>query len=107
VAVKQHDIFFVGLGPTIGREIKKTRPCVILSPDEMNQFIRTVLIAPVTSKSRDYPTRVAVRVRGREGWIMLDQIRTVDKRRLRKKVGSLDYATIFKVKEIIREMLVE
>ena len=105
--MKQYDIFIISLDPATGHELKKTRPCVIISPDEMNRHIATVIIAPVTSRSRDYPSRVPVGVRGREGWIVLDQVRAVDKRRLLKRIGALDSETIGRVKDVIREMLVD
>jgi mRNA interferase MazF len=98
------DIFYVNLDPTIGSEIKKTRPCLIISPKEMNKHISTVIIAPITSKLRDYPTRVACKVEGKQGQIVLDQIRTVDKLRLIKKIDMLNRATQIKVLGILREM---
>jgi mRNA interferase MazF len=90
VVISRFDVFLVNLDPTVGSEIKKTRPCVIVSPDEMNRFIRTVIIAPLTSKGRSYPTRVACRFDKKDGQVVLDQIRTVDKTRLIKKLGRLD-----------------
>ncbi|MDR3628127.1 MAG: type II toxin-antitoxin system PemK/MazF family toxin [Ignavibacteriaceae bacterium] len=98
------DIFYVNLDPTIGSEIKKIRPCVIISPDEMNKNISTVIIAPVTSKLHNYPTRVPCKVEGRQGQIVLDQIRTVDKVRLIRKVEMLSIITQNKVLEVLREM---
>ena len=88
--VSRFDIFLVNLDPTIGSEIRKTRPCVIISPDEMNRHIRTVIIAPMTTKGRPYPTRVTCRFKGRSGQVVLDQIRTIDKERLMKKLGRID-----------------
>ncbi len=87
--VNRFDVFLVVLDPTVGHEIKKTRPCTVISPDEMNHHIGTVIIAPMTSKGRDYPTRVSCSFQGVEGQIVLDQIRTVDKARLVKKLGRL------------------
>ena len=107
MVTKQYDVFLISLDPTIGHEIKKTRPCVILSPDEMNRHISTVIIAPLTSKSRKYPTRIPTKLKRKKGWIVLDQIRTVDKRRCIKKIGGIDVSTIVKVKETIKEMLVD
>lgn len=98
------DIFYVNLDPTIGSEIKKTRPCLIISPNEMNKHISTVIIAPITSKLRDYPTRVACKVEDKQGQIVLDQIRTVDKLRLVKKIDVLNRATQIKVLGVLREM---
>jgi mRNA interferase MazF len=103
----QYDVYLINLDPTIGHEIHKTRPCIIISPEEMNENLGTVIIAPMTTKSHDYPTRVKVTFQGKMGWIVLDQIRTVDKKRLVKKLGSIDENAIKKVKDIISEMLVE
>ncbi len=107
VKARQYDIFIINLDPTVGHEMKKSRPCVIISPDEMNDHIGTVIVAPLTSTGKKYPTRVRLAVQGREGWIVLDQIRTVDKVRLAAKIGALEDATIAAVKDIIRQMLVE
>lgn len=87
------EIHLVSLDPTLGREIKKTRPCVIVSPDEMNRHIDTVIVAPMTTKGGDWPTRIPVVFKGKHGKIVLDQIRTVDKERLVKKLGSLPRET--------------
>lgn len=107
MVVSQYDIFLISLDPTIGHEIKKSRPCVIISPDEMNKYISTVIIAPMTSKSHSYPTRVPIKFMGENGWIVLDQLRTVDKKRLIKKFGRLDQKTTDKIKSVIKEMLVD
>lgn len=107
VSVSRFDIYYVNLDPTIGSEIKKTRPCVIISPDEMNFNIRTVIIAPLTSKLRNYPTRVSCRVEGKQGQIVIDQIRTVDKVRLVKKIGTLNKLTQTKVLNVLREIFSE
>ncbi|WHZ14879.1 MAG: Death on curing protein, Doc toxin [Nitrospira sp.] len=88
--MSRFDVFLVRLDPTQGREIRKTRPCLIISPDEMNQHIDTVIIAPMTTKGRPYPTRVPLRFKGKSGQVVLDQIRTVDKSRLVKRVGKID-----------------
>lgn len=100
-------VYFVNLDPTIGSEIKKTRPCVIISPDEMNINISTVIIAPITSKLRNYPTRIPCKVEGKQGQIVLDQVRTVDKIRLFKKVDTLNKVTKVKVLTALREMFAE
>jgi mRNA interferase MazF len=105
--MKQYDVYLINLDPTIGHEIQKTRPCVILSPDEMNESIGTLIIAPMTTKSHNYPSRIELKFKGKKGWIVLDQIRTIDKRRIVKKVGRIEEREIKKVKNIIREMLVE
>jgi len=107
MVVRQYDILLISLDPTVGHEIKKVRPCVVISPDEMNKNIETVIIAPMTSKSHVYPTRVPVRFKSKDGWIVLDQIRTVDKRRLIKKLGRLQPEIVRSVKEVIQEMLVD
>lgn len=98
------DVYLVNLDPTIGSEIKKTRPCVIISPDEINKYIATVIIAPLTTKLRNYPTRVPCRVEGKQGQIVLDQIRTVDKVRLFKKITVLNKPTQNKVFSTLNEM---
>ena len=102
VNVSRFDIYYVNLDPTIGSEIKKTRPCVVISPNEMNHNIRTVIIAPLTSKLRNYPTRVPCRVEGKQGQIVIDQIRTVDKVRLVKKIGTLNKLTQTKVLNVLK-----
>ncbi|MCX6563051.1 MAG: type II toxin-antitoxin system PemK/MazF family toxin [Candidatus Aminicenantes bacterium] len=107
MVMRQYDIFIVDLDPTIGHELKKSRPCILLSPDEMNQHISTVIITPMTTKTHPYPTRVPLEFQGKSGWIVLDQIRTVDKSRLIKKIGELKPGTIKKVKAVIEEMLVD
>lgn len=107
MVVSQYDIFLISLDPTIGHEIKKSRPCVIISPDEMNKYISTVIIAPMTSKSHSYPTRIPIKFMGKNGWIVLDQLRTVDKKRLIKKFGRLDQKTTDKIKSVIKQMLVD
>lgn len=105
--VNQYEIFRVNLDPTIGREVKKTRPCVVISPDEMNHHLGTVLIAPLTSTIKVYPSRAVCNFRGKKGTIMLDQIRRVDKKRLYNKIGKLSEKEILQVKKIIKEMLVD
>lgn len=101
------EIYFVSLDPTIGSEIKKTRPCVIISPDEMNHNIATVIIAPITSKLKNYPTRVPCKVNGKQGQIVSDQIRTVDKVRLIKKIDTLGKTTQKKLLNVLNEMFSE
>lgn len=104
--IKQYDVHLINLDPTIGHEIKKTRPCVVISPDEMNRNIQTVIIAPMTTKSHDYPSRVKLSFQGKNGWVVLDQLRTVDKKRLVKRLGGISDLTIRKVKLALEEMLV-
>lgn len=103
----QYQIVLVNLEPTIGSEIKKTRFCAIVSPDEMNKHLRTVIIAPMTTKSRSYPTRVRVKQQNESGWLVIDQLRTIDKQRIIKILGQLSPAEINKTKAIIKEMLVD
>ena len=107
MVIHQYDVILINLDPTIGHEIQKTRPCLILSPDEMNLTIQTVIIAPMTTKSHNYPSRIPVRFQNKNGWVVLDQIRTVDRIRLIKRLGSLNAKEIIQVKSVIREMLVE
>jgi mRNA interferase MazF len=107
MVIRQYDVFLIALDPTIGHEIKKSRPCVIISPDEMNKFIETVIIAPMTTKTKSYPTRVPITFKRKEGWIVLDQLRTVDKRRLIQNLGKVDQKTVLKIKSVIKEMLVD
>ena len=101
------EVYYVNLDPTIGSEIKKTRPCVIISPNEMNRNISTIIIAPLTSKLRNYPTRVPCRVEGKQGQIVLDQIRTIDKSRLIKRIDTLNKNTQKKVLNVLAEMFSE
>ena len=105
--VKQYQIVLVNLDTTLGSEIQKTRPCVIVSPNEINDNLRTVVIAPMTSASRKYPTRVKVKHNNQEGWVVIDQIRTIDKIRVVKKFGSLSEKEIRECKRVIRETFVD
>ena len=105
--MKQYEVHLINLDPTIGHEMKKTRPCVVISPDEMNENIVTVLIAPLTTKSHNYPSRVAISFDGKKGWVVLDQIRVIDKIRSIKKLGKLKENEIRKMKKVIMEMLVD
>ena len=104
MAFDRFDVYLVSLDPTRGKEIKKTRPCLIISPDEMNHAIATLIVAPMTTRGRDYPTRVACRFQGKTGQIVLDQIRTVDKSRLIQKLGKIDERTQEKVLLVLGEM---
>ena len=105
--LKQYKIVLVNLDPTVGSEIKKTRPCVIVSPDEMNKYLRTIIIAPMTSQSKHYPTRIKIRHNKKIGWVVIDQIRTIDKKRVIKIIDNLSQKEIDNVKMIIRETLVD
>ena len=104
MVARRFDVFLVALDPTIGSEIKKTRPCVIVSPDEMNAHISTVIVAPMTTKGRPYPTRVPCRFRGKAGQIVLDQLRTVDKARLLKALGRISGPAQEQVLSALAEM---
>ena len=97
----------VNLDPTIGSEIKKTRPCVVISPDEMNKYLRTIVVAPMTTSSKRYPTRVSVEHDNRNGWGVVDQIRTIDKQRVVKIFGRLKDPEVIKLKSVIRETYVD
>lgn len=107
LVVQRFDVFLVNLDPTLGREIKKSCPCVVISPDEMNRYIATVIIAPMTTKDRSYPTRVACQFQDKSGQIILDQIRTVDKVRLIKKLGQISADEQSLVLETLAEMFAE
>lgn len=104
VVVHRFEVYLINLDPTVGREIQKSRPCLIISPDEMNRYIGTVIIAPMTTKGREYPTRVPCKFQGKQGQVVLDQIRTVDKSRLIKKLGRIDSQMQMKVLPVLNEM---
>jgi len=103
----QYQVVIVNLDPTVGSEIKKTRPCVIVSPDEMNKYLRTVTIVPVTSQTKAYPTRVEITLQGNQNWAVIDQIRTIDKSRVTKIVGSLTDEESSQIKQVIKETFVD
>lgn len=105
--VNQYDIVLVNLDPTIGSEMRKTRPCVVLSPNEMNRYLQTIVVAPMTSSSKPYPTRVEVKHKETKGWIAIDQIRTIDRKRIVKLFETLTHKEIQKVKDVIRETFVD
>jgi len=105
--LSQYQIVLVNLDPTIGSEIKKTRPCVIVSPNEMNKYLRTIVISPMTSKSKKYPTRIEIKHENKIGWVVIDQIRTIDKQRIIKILGRLSSPEIKKVKSILKETFVD
>ena len=103
----QYEIVLVNLDPTIGSEMQKTRPAVIISPNEMNKYLQTIVLAPMTSSSKNYPTRIEVNHDKKKGWIVLDQIRTVDRQRIIKVLGNLTEKEGKKVKEILKETFVD
>ena len=107
MVAERFDVFLVNLDPTVGTEIRKTRPCVIVSPDEMNRHIATVIIAPMTTKGRLYPTRVNCTFQGKRGQVVLDQLRTVDKSRLIRKLGRLRRRAQVDILDILSEMFSE
>ena len=107
MGIKQYDILLVNLDPTIGSEIKKTRPCLVVSPNEMNQNLKTVVIAPMTTTIKNYPTRVKVNFEKKEGRIAIDQLRTIDNRRIIKSLGKISTVEIKEVKRIIQITFVE
>jgi mRNA interferase MazF len=105
--IRQYEVYLLNLDPTIGSEMKKTRPCVVLSPDEMNQYLQTIVIAPLTSSSKPYPTRVEIKQKDIKGWVVIDQIRTVDRGRIVRPLGHLALKEIEIVKNVIKETFVD
>ncbi len=106
-AIARGDVHLVRLDPTLGSEIRKTRPCVVISPDELNQHLRAVIVAPMTTGGHAYPWRVACRFQNRSGFVALDQLRTVDRERLVKRLGRLSSGTSTDVLDTLQEMFVE
>ncbi len=102
--VRRGDIFLVSLDPTLGEEIQKSRPCVIVSPNELNMYLHTFIVAPLTTESHNYPYRVPCRFQGRTGHVVIDQIRTIDRVRLVRRLGKLPPATVKRVLAILQEM---
>jgi mRNA interferase MazF len=107
MVVRRFDVYLVNLDPTLGSEIQKTRPCVVISPDEMNRHIATALIAPMTTKGQRYPSRVLCRFQDKDGQVVLDQMRTVDKVRLIRRLGRIDPSTRKTVLAVLAEMFAE
>ena len=107
MVVKRFEVYLVNLDPTVGGEIQKTRPCLVISPDEINSYIATIIVAPMTTRGRDYPSRVNCEFEGKAGQIVLDQIRTVDKSRLVKKLGKISAAAQSEVLAVLLEMFSE
>jgi mRNA interferase MazF len=104
MVVNRFDVYLIGLDPTVGSEMRKTRPCLVVSPDEMNRHIRTVIVAPMTTAGRPYPTRVPCTFKGKKGQIVLDQVRTLDKVRLVKRLGSIDAQTQLEVISVLQRL---
>jgi mRNA interferase MazF len=105
--LSQYELVLVQLDPTVGSEIRKTRPCVIISPNEMNYYLRTITIAPLSTSSKQYPSRIKVIHNKKVGWVIMDQIRTIDKARIIKKLGILSDKEIKSCKQVIREIFVD
>lgn len=105
--ISQYQIILVNLDPIPGSEIKKTRPCVVISPNEMNKFLNTVVIAPMTTSSKNYPTRIEIKHDNRTGWIVLDQIRTIDKQRIISDLGRLTKTEIHELKSVLKETYID
>ena len=105
--LKQYSIVLVNLDPTIGSEIKKTRPCVIISPNELNKYLKTIVVVPMTTNLNKYPTRIPVKSNGKKGMMAIDQIRTIDKTRIIKTLNKLTNSEVRKLKDIIRETFVD
>jgi mRNA interferase MazF len=104
MVVNRFDVYLINLDPIVGSKIQKTRPCVIISPDEMNRHIRTVIVAPLTTSGKEYPTRIPCEFKKKKGHIVLDQIRTIDKTRLIKNLGTLDAETQLKVISVLQRL---
>lgn len=105
--VKQYKVVLVNLDPTLGSEVKKTRPCLVISPDEMNKHLNTIIIAPITSSSKPYPTRIEIKGKNTKGWVMIDQIRTIDKQRITKVSNSVSENEIMEIKNVIKSTFVD
>ena len=104
MVINRFDVYLINLDPTIGSEIQKTRPCFIISPDEMNRHIRTVIVSPMTTAGKDYPTRIKCKFKKKKGQIVLDQIRTIDKTRLIKKLGKIDPETQIEIISVLQRL---
>ncbi|MBP9601889.1 MAG: type II toxin-antitoxin system PemK/MazF family toxin [Lutibacter sp.] len=105
--LKQYEIVLVNLNPTIGSEINKTRPCIVISPNEMNKYLKTIIVAPMTTSSKNYPTRIEIKHNDKIGWIVIDQIRTIDKQRILKVLGRMTKPEIKELKSVIKETFVD
>lgn len=104
MVVNRFDVYLINLDPTVGSEIKKIRPCLIISPDEMNRHIRTVIVAPMTTAGKEYPTRIPCTFKKKKGQIVIDQIRTIDKSRLIKRLGTIDPKTQLEVIAVLQRL---
>ena len=105
--LNQYEIVLVNLNPTVGSEINKTRPCVVISPNEMNKYLKTIIVAPMTTASKNYPTRIEIKHNDKIGWVVIDQIRTIDKKRIIKVLGRMTKPEIKELKSVIKETFVD
>ena len=105
--IKQYEIILVNLDPSIGSEMKKIRPCLVISPNEMNKYLQNIIIAPITNTSKFYPTRLEIKNKDVTGWIVLDQIRTIDKTRIIKTMSTISSKEIVQIKQILKETFVD
>lgn len=103
---QQYEVYWVNLDPTLGSEIQKTRPCVVVSPDSMNRHLRTLIIAPLTRTSKAYPSRVRVQIEQQVAWVVLDQLRSIDRQRLGHSMGFLKTKEVNQIKSVLHEMLI-
>lgn len=103
----QYDLVLVNLNPTLGSEIAKTRPCVIISPQEMNDHLKTIIVAPITHTDKKYPTRVRINQVSVQGWVAIDQIRTIDKLRIVENLGKLNYSQVKHIKQVMKETFID
>ena len=104
VSINRGDVVLVNLDPTIGKEIQKTRPCLVVSPDELNEYLRTFIVAPMTTGEHSYPFRVGCRFQGKNGYVVADQIRTIDRERVVRTLGKLSEQTVTSVLGVLQEM---
>ena len=105
--LNQYEIVLVNLNPTVGSEINKTRPCVVISPNEMNKYLKTIIVAPMTTASKNYPTRIEIKHNDKIGWIVIDQIRTIEKKRIIKVLGRMTKPEIKELKSVVKETFVD
>ena len=105
--IKQYEIILVNLDPSIGSEMKKIKPCLVISPNEMNKYLQNIIIAPITNTSKFYPTRLEIKNKDVTGWIVLDKIRTIDKTRIIKTMSTISSKEIIQVKQILKEIFVD
>lgn len=107
VKIHQYEVFWISLDPSLGSEMAKTRPCVVISPDEMNEFLKTLIIIPITSTIKSYPWRVSCAVSNKQGSIATDQIEVIDRTRIGSKLGTLSKGEIILLKDALHKMLID